>query len=421
MRSRAIRTLGNPDLFLLPNRPSPGEGRHRVTLLFNPERAFDVKVMTGAAQYLLAQDGYSVGLEAVAWAPDRWRGLDWSNVAGIVANMDLPEASTLVRRLGIPTVGFGCGPKPPTLPMPYFRINNASVAALAAEHLLEFGPRALAYCGYPSDGQKGWAADREAAFVIRARQLGRRTSVFRGNYPRSSMSCDHDSALMSWIRELPKPVGILAADDLRGREVVEACRECGISVPNDVSVVGVDNDEMVTQLCRPALSSIDHGATRLGQAAAAGLRLLFEGGRPAISDTLIDAVRVITRQSTDVAACCDSDVRLALAFIRDHAARTINVSDVVHAVGTSRSKLEGKFRQVHNATIGETVRSAHLQRARCLIAETDLAMKEVAAMSGFKSVQYMTTLYRRAFGSTPARDRVQSLAHVTSQEPDPAF
>jgi LacI family transcriptional regulator len=387
-----------------------------VTLLFNPERAFDVKVMTGAAQYLLTQEGYSVGLEAVAWAPDRWRGLDWSNVAGIVANMDLPEAAALVRRLGIPTVGFGCGPKPPTLPLPYFRINNASVATLAAEHLLEFGPRSLAYCGYPSDGQKGWAADREASFVERGLKLGRQVSVFRGNYPRSSMSCDHDSALMSWLRELPKPVGILAADDLRGREVVEACRECGISVPDDVSVVGVDNDEMVTQLCRPALSSIDHGATRLGQAAASALRLLFEGGRPALSDTLIDAVRVITRQSTDVTACCDADVRRALAFIRDHSGRTINVSDVVRAVGTSRSKLEGRFRQVHNATIGETIRSAHLHLARCLIAETDLAMKEVASMSGFKSVQYMTTLYRRAFGSTPARDRVRSATAVATRE-----
>jgi len=208
-----------------------------------------------------------------------------------------------------------------------------------------------------------------------------------------------------WLRRLPKPLGVMAANDTRGRQVLEACRAHDLHVPNEVAVIGVDNDELLCQLSSPPMSSVETGARQLGYAAAAQLDTIMQGRKPRRKHFVIDPMSVVTRQSTDVLAIDDQKVAQAMAFIREHACDGINVPRVVSAVAISRSGLETRFTKVLGYTIRAAIRRTQLDRARHLVSETDMPLKQVASDTGFKSVQHMTTLFVKAFGDTPAKHR----------------
>jgi LacI family transcriptional regulator len=176
-------------------------------------------------------------------------------------------------------------------------------------------------------------------------------------------------------------------------------------VPDEVAVIGVDNDELLCQLSTPPLSSVEQGAKGLGQAAAAMLDRLMDGHTPAQRHFVVDPVGVVARLSTEVVAVEDEVVAQAIQFIRDQASRPTGVPDVVRAVAVSRTTLELRFRKSLRCTILEAIRRAHLDRARWLVSETTLPLKQVATESGFRSVQHMTTLFVRAFSRTPAKYR----------------
>ncbi len=212
-------------------------------------------------------------------------------------------------------------------------------------------------------------------------------------------------SLGEWLRKLPKPFGVMAANDNRGRQVLEACRAYELAVPDDVAVIGVDNDDLLCRLSSPPLSSVEQGARRLGYAAAALLDRMIQGRNPRQRHLVIDPLSVVTRQSTDVLAIDDLRVAKAMAFIREHASEGIKVPHVVSAVAISRSGLETRFVAALGYTIRTAIRNTQLERARRLVSETDMPLKQVAAEAGFKSVQHMTTLFVKAFGQTPGKHR----------------
>lgn len=229
--------------------------------------------------------------------------------------------------------------------------------------------------------------------------------VFRGR-PRDRRDwITTQRSLANWIRTLPRPVGIMAANDERGRQLLEACRSAEIDVPDDVAVAGVDNDELLCELSSPPLTSVEQGAVQLGQDAAALLDEMIEGRTIARRHFVINPISIVTRQSTDVRMVEDASVAAALAFIRDHACDGIRVPDVVRASATSRSALEIRFKTATGRTLRTAIDRVQLERARQLIAETDLPLKQVCARTGFRSIQHMTTRFGQRFGCTPGRYR----------------
>jgi LacI family transcriptional regulator len=196
----------------------------------------------------------------------------------------------------------------------------------------------------------------------------------------------------------------LAANDDRARHVLEACRASGLRVPEDVAVLGVDNDEVMCELTDPPLSSIEHGAASLGYQAAAQLDRLMAGKKAQKLHTLVAPEGVVTRHSTDVLAIADPDVAAAMAFIHQHSCEPIGVASVADAIGMSRSTLETRFRRVGRTIRGE-IQRLRIERARFLIATTDLPIKQIAAMAGFTYAHYMTTVFHQSTGWTPAEYR----------------
>jgi LacI family transcriptional regulator len=378
--------------------------RH-VALIVDAAKPYDRKIIGGVAQYVKERGNWSLYVEEdpLQKLPDlrSWQG------SGIIANFDDRKVAAAVRGLKAPVVGVGGGYGwyDPTSRIPYFASDNEAVARLAAQHLIDRGYRRLAFYGYPRTQINRWSEERAKAFQQRAAEGGIPCEFYTGRHGTARRWTDLQRGLTVWLRSLEKPVGIMACNDVRARHVLEACRAIAARVPEDVAVIGVDNDEMICDLTDPPLSSVEQGARRMGYQAAALLDRLMAGRKPPRARLVLEPEGVIARRSTDFLAIDDADVATAVRFIREHACNRILVDDVVQRVGVSRSTLKNRFKAAMGRSIHAEIQRVQLERAKQLIALTDLPLKQVALQAGFQYVQYLTRLFRRRIGQTPAEFR----------------
>jgi LacI family transcriptional regulator len=385
--------------------------RH-VALIYDARQLYDVKVMAGVAAYVRKLTNWSVYIEENSLGDQRLPDLRTWHGDGIIADFDDPRVAAQVTASRIPAVGFGggFGWYDPASRIPYFGPNDRSIARLAAEHLLDRGFHHFAFCGYPGSIVNGWSQERGREFAARVGESGFTCNTYLGRHRTTRDWDGFCASLARWLASLPKPVGLMAADDKRARQVLEVCRLAGIQVPDEVAVIGVDNDEMLCQLSHPPLSSVESGARRVGHEAAALLDRLMSGKRPPRRKFIVDPEGVVTRQSTDVLAVDDGEVARAVALIRSNATGGITTQEVCDALKLSRSMLEARFKRAMGRTLFAEIRRVQLHRAESLVRESDLTLKQIAAQSGFGSVQHMTTLFAARFGSPPAAYRKQAFS-----------
>jgi LacI family transcriptional regulator len=378
----------------------------RIALIYDARSTYDLKVMSGVAAYLQENDRYSVFIEENALKDQRLPELKSWDGDGIIGNFDDPGIARRVTQARLPVVGFGGGYGwYAEGSIPYFYTNNRAISTLTADHLLDRGFKHFAYCGYAKSPINGWSQEREHAFVNYLRRRASTCAVF-DRFPRSNHHwATFQRSLGEWLQKLPKPIGVMAANDNRGRQVLEACRAYEIAVPDDVAVVGVDNDELLCRLSSPPLSSVEQGAKALGYAATALLAQMIEGHHSRKRHYVSDPSGIVTRQSSDVLAIDDPKVSEAMVFIRDHASEGIKVPQVVNAAAISRSGLETRFTSALGYSIHTAIAHTRMERVRRLVSETDMPLKQIASDTGFKSVQHMTTLFVRTFGAAPGRYR----------------
>jgi LacI family transcriptional regulator len=275
---------------------------------------------------------------------------------------------------------------------------------MAADHLLSLGLRHFGFAGYAN---YPFSQEREAGF---RQALVDRALSFSTYHERTLVAFDPaghlwalDAQVRRWVESLPKPAGIFAANDVWGVQLVELCRQAGFRVPEDVALLGVDNDDLLCELARPSLSSISVPAGQIGFEAAATLHRLLSGRRAAKS-ALFPPVRVVARQSSDLLALDDPDVAAALQLIR-RSERPLQVLDVLKTVPVSRRALERRFAAHVGRGIGEEIRRVRLERAKELLARTMLPMTAVADRAGYSAVTRLCVAFRQATGQTPAAYR----------------
>lgn len=384
----------------------------QVALIYDATRAYDLKVMTGVAAYLQEGAGWNVYIEENSLKDQRLPSLGAWTGDGIIADFDNPRVAAAVVESKLPAVAFGSGYGwyAPESRIPYFFTNNRAIAHLAADHLLDRGFRNFAYCGYPRTAINGWSEERERAFAARLKQRGHKCQVFRGGRTAGRGWAATQNTLREWLEALPKPLGIMAANDSRARQVLEACRAQSLRVPEEVAIVGVDNDELLCRLSSPLLTSVEQGARRIGREAAILLDQIMDGRKPRRRRIVIDPEGVVTRRSTDILAIDDPVAAHAMAFIWGHAALGIKVREVAEAVSCSRAALEGRFKQALGYSVHTAIGNVRLEQARRLVRDTNLSLKQIAANTGFKSIQHMTTVFGRAFGRPPAGYRSTTVA-----------
>ncbi|MFK5924449.1 MAG: DNA-binding transcriptional regulator [Verrucomicrobiota bacterium] len=375
--------------------------RH-VAVIVDATKPYDRKVISGLAEYVQQVGNWSLYVEEepLDKLPDfrSWSG------DGVIANFDDQRVFNAVRNLDVPVVGLGggYGQYHPDMDICYLRTDNQKISQLAATLLIDRGFRNFAYCGMPKTPLNGWSKERENSFTRYLSSRSYPCEIYNGRFTTTRQWRKLQNHLGSWLQKVQKPIGIMACNDARARHVLEACRNVGLSVPDEVAVIGVDNDELICELTQPPLSSIEQGAKHLGYEAAANLDKLMSSKRFKAFERTIEPVGVVERGSTDTLAFDDDAVTLALQIIRKRACDSIQVRDVIDAVMISRTSLETRFQKHTGRSIHSEIRRTQLSQAKKMLTAGNLPIKSVSQHCGFRTVQYFTTVFREEYGETPA-------------------
>ncbi len=381
----------------------------QVALLIDTATDWGRRMIRGIARYARQQGGWDIWLEqrcqyAPGRLPPRWRG------DGVIARVaDRAMARHLARSSGV-VVNVSTA-RVPGAKFPTVTADLDAAAKLAVEHLLDQGFRHFAYYAPMA---LSFVEDYPRSFIATLAKLGYSCSLLRapsGKRPREGWQ-QHHRDLKRWIQKLPKPVAMVTWTGRRGREVIYACRALGLSVPEQVAVLGADDDALLCETCNPPLSGVALTSERIGFEAAALLDRLLHGAKPPAKPMLVAPSQIIVRQSTDTLAIDDEDLARAIAFIRTHATSPIQVADLLRAVPLSRRSLDRRFQETLGRTPAEEIRRVRLERARQLLADTDMPVPKVAFTAGFTSREYFAQAFKREIGLSPRqyRNRIQARA-----------
>jgi len=286
--------------------------------------------------------------------------------------------------------------------------DSHAAGRLAAEHLLERGLRNMAFCGYAG---AIWSQRRQEGFSRRLAEAGLACRAYVPSRPKTRRAWQQERPpLIAWLRSLPKPAGVMACNDACGRQIIEACTQAGLEVPDDVAVVGVDEDRLLCELSNPPLSSVALNGEQAGYRAAELLDAMMSGRVSTPQRILVEPLWVVPRRSTDVIAVEDPDVAAGLRFIRDNARRPIGVRDVARQAAVARRTLEIRFQRRLGRSIREEIQRVRLAWAKQLLVETELPLWKIAEHSGISSQSYLSKVFHRETGMTMARYRRQHRA-----------
>ncbi|RYG23446.1 DNA-binding transcriptional regulator [bacterium] len=369
-----------------------------VALIVETSVVYGREILKGISRHRAVHGGWSVFLderELDAPAPE-WL-LDWEG-DGVILRSTTPELAEGLRSRGLAVVDLN--DRHGDLGLPRIASDMRAIGRLAAEHLLKRGYKSLAYCGFEGEA---WCDARLAGVLECAEPYAVFRTPWRGL--REHAWQEERDAIGTWLSSLPKPLGVVACNDVRGHHVLDACRLSGLDVPEEVAVIGVDNAETFCALCDPPLSSVVPDAARIGHEAAALLDCLMRGEDVPKGTTLVPPKGVVTRQSTDSVAIADPLVARSVRFIRENAQCPIGVDDVLARTGVSRSTLERRFRAALGRSPHDEIGQARLKRVKTLLRETDWPLARIAEETGFDHPEYMMVQFKRETGQTPSQWR----------------
>lgn len=382
-------------------RPRPGPPR-TVALLVETSNRYTRELLHGVRDYARDAGGWVVHLseQGRGDGPPPWL-LNWTG-HGIIARIENAETAAAVQSKKLPVVNVsasGLAEQYPTVIS-----DSAGVAKLAADHLLERGFQHFGYCG---DGRFAWSTNHGRNFAAHLQRAGRSCAFYSCAPADFRDRAGEWSKLTGWLATLPKPVAIMACYDIRGQQVLDACRALRLRVPDEVAVIGQHNDDLLCELCDPPLSSVIPDARRAGYEAARLLARIMAGQRVAAGVHAIAPIGVAVRRSTDVVAVEDPQVAVAVRFLNDHFVEAINVDELARLAGISRTRLERQFRAFFGRSPYDYALRLRLRRARELLAGSDLLISEVGARVGFSTPEYFSAAFKSHTGKSPKAFRRQ--------------
>lgn len=371
-----------------------------VALLIETSRSYGRGLLRGVRRYLAEYGPWSVFLEqrslesdVPSWLP-KWKG------DGILSRTATDQVARAVRRQKIPAVElrtqrFGKD-------LPHLGLDNAAVARMAFDHLRE--------CGFRHFGL--YALDTEDFFRHRCSEFQRLVS--EAGWPCSVLTRDipeqwerQQQALVRWLKQLPKPVGVMACTDQLGFWILDACQRAEIDVPGQVAVVGSENDESLCTMAHPPLTSIEFNTETIGYEAAKLLDAMMKGNKPDYAQRLFEPQGIIIRSSSDCVAIDDEELARVLQYIRQHASSPLSVDDILRAVPMSRSSLERRMRRLLGRSPNEEILRVRMGLVQRMLIDTDLSIAQIAHRAGFDYPQHLAQTFRRVMGETPSSFRAR--------------
>ena len=373
----------------------------RVALLVETTRTYTREVLGGVKRFIAAHGPWSTFLElrALDSAPPAWLR-DWDG-DGILTRTFTQEMADLISRTGLPAVELRAtnlkGDRP------FVGMDNASIGRSVAEHFFERGYRQFAAYSLRTER---FFIERVQNFVRSVESYGCR--CFELPETLSDSAADWEKSqdtLINWLSLLPKPVGIFAANDQLGVRLLDACQRAGVAVPEEVAVVGAENEETLCSFATPALTSVRFDGQTVGYKAAELLERLMSGKSVKLRETLIPPKGIIVRASSDELVINDRLVANAVRLIREDANKGLNVDNLCKRLNVSRSTLDRRMKSALNRSPKEEISRIRFREVERLLIETDLTMETIAELTGFTHSHYLQAAFRQIYGETPGRFR----------------
>jgi LacI family transcriptional regulator len=380
-----------------------------VAVLVDTFRAYGRGLSRGFAAYAAEQGGWDFEIKdhdprsAVPEWIHTWKG------DGIICRVRSEEMCEALANLKCPVVDMYGQHSHDDIPL--IDTDPNSVAKTALKFFLDAAFTKFAFCGLPG---LRFSDEREEAFVSLVRKLGFSVEVFDDPTPHADREplrrrlyyAQEIEELEPWIATLPPHTAVLACNDRRAQHFLMAAARVGRKVPEELAVMGVDNDDVICELANPPLSSIRPDTYTIGYTAATWLNRLMRGESLDRSHLYIAPLGVQERASTDIVPSEDVLFVKAIRFIRSNVQRGIDVKSVVDHVGCCRSTLEGRFKQFLRRSVKEELTRARLAGAKVLLQETSLTLEEVANSCGFATASHFSRVFRESEGRTPGQFRI---------------
>lgn len=385
--------------------------RPGVALLVETSRVYGRELLRGVALFARTRSDWSLlhqemTLDSVM--PD-W--MMSSPIRGVIARVDTHNVEPL-RGLKVPIVDVRCNRQYTGIPQ--VDTDNRRVAELAFQHLWDRGFRRFAFCGFQF---AAYSDERLRFFRELVADADCPLSVYQSRgKPNTPLTSIEQSGMVDvepmsrWLSSLEHPTGLFVCNDIRGQQVLNACRSLQISVPDDIGVIGVDDDDAICRLCEPSLSSVRPDAERVGYRAAEILHEMFAGTPTPVEYECVPPQSVTERLSTEVIATEDREVARTCRFIRQHACEGIDVDDVTQFTSLSRRQLERRFRVALGRTPHEEITAAQIARVKQLLSETSMTLEQIASHTGYSHRERLSAVFKRETGETPGVYRRNSTA-----------
>lgn len=387
---------------------------YKIILMIDFAEAYSKELLKGISRYsrefgpwifcrMPIFERETKGIEGVfEWA------LEWG-ADGIIGQMYNDPKVELFSKAGIPIIAQDFIERFESIPN--ITANHRDAGRMGADYFLNKGFKNFAFYGFRNIV---WSRERAEGFEERIKQAGHEVHLFeKDEMDSGNIWYYKPSPLSQWLKSLPKPIALMACDDNQGQHITEACRVSGINIPQEVAVLGVDNDEMICELSDPPLSSIVQNAEKGGYEAARLLDQMIKNKNSAAYDIYVKPTHIITRQSSDIYATTDKAISTALRFIHQNVEKHISVNDVVKEVPLSRRSLEIKFQEVTGSSVYNYILNLRIERFCTRLVETNHSILEIAIDLGFSDTKNLSRQFKLIKGCTPGEYRKK---HILKQE-----
>ena len=373
----------------------------RVALLVETTRTYTRELLAGVKRFIAAHGPWSTFLElrALDSSPPAWLR-DWDG-DGILTRTFTQEMDHLISRTGLPAVELRATHL--NVSRPFVGMDNASIGRSVAEHFFERGYRQFAAYSLRTER---FFIERVQNFVrciesygCQCHELPEKLSDSVTDWEKSQQR------LIEWLSLLPKPVGIFAANDQLGVRLLDACQRAGVAVPEEVAVVGAENEETLCSFATPSLTSVRFDGQTVGYKAAELLERMMTGKSIKRREILIPPKDIVVRASSHELVINDRLVANAVRLIRENARTDMNVELLCRKLNVSRSTLDRRMRATLKRSPKEEISRIRFREVERLLIETDLTMETIAELTGFTHSHYLQAAFKQIYGETPGRFR----------------
>ena len=368
----------------------------RIGYIMDVGSSYFRRVLDGVAQFTRTRPDLELRIEQFA-SPEMPHALDRAGHDGLILGTAW-DGSAEAGRLRTPAVSVANAN--PGLRFPQVVSDDCEVGRMVARYLLAKGYLHFAFWGYTPVqvfAMERWNGFASAIVGVR----GEACAPARGEYCVGSRRvATNRRSIGRWMRGLPRPLGLMTANDASGADALDACHDLGLRVPEDVAVIGVDDDDFYAELTDPPLSSVAQQNERIGYLAAETL-LRMVAGRKVPQVTLVPPGPLVARQSSNAVATADALVAQAMQFLEKNLARGTNIDELTGALGVSRRSLELRFKAALGRTPGQELMRLKIEQAQGLLATTSLPLKRIATRCGFGNPAQMSHVFRHRTGQTP--------------------